>query len=64
MHSLTGTRLKIGATANTRDAHDHPGSLAPDPYLLITHQGEQRLVVSNLEYEPARQRIVQVGCQR
>jgi hypothetical protein len=64
MHSLTGTLLKIGATADTRDAHDHPGSLAPDPYLLITHQDGQRLVVSDLEYEPARQGIVQVGCQR
>ena len=55
MHSLTGTLLKIGATADTSDAHDHPGSLAPDPYLLITHQDGQRLVVSDLEYEPARQ---------
>lgn len=37
MYSLTGTLLKIGATADTSDAHDHTGFLAPDPY-LTTHQ--------------------------
>lgn len=48
MHSLTGTQLKIGALADTSDAHD-PSFLVPDPDPWIAHPGERHLMVPGLE---------------